>query len=823
MIEVKDLKKTYDRRTRAANTVLHGVSLSLPDRGFVCILGPSGCGKTSFLNAVGGLDSFDGGSLTVDGLTVTKYGTRAFELVRDRSFGYIFQNYYLLPEHSVAYNVYLGLHGVDLPHAEKIKRVKLALKSVGMERYIRRRVDELSGGQQQRVAIARAIVKKPRVIFADEPTGNLDEESTRAVCTLLRRASKESLVVMVTHEEDIARFFADRIIRLSDGRVVSDSESWERADMAASSQNRVYAGELEESSVAEGSLSLRILSEKGAEPVELTVAVLRNRVLLKISDRRAVTLGKPEDAPVIVEGKRPVIDIDAIDSGAKTEGGLFGVENAPSAAPGSGLTARMMFREAWSLRNGGKMRKAGTRVFLVLLTVLVLVVVGDFLNLAKVDPEDFLTSDPHMLSVNIAQGSKPSGVGETHEADFTKALSAAAKSEGLDFDIIQPITAKCEYKVTTFFQMDAQTVRLPNAMSYAPIDRLDESALIYGTMPIEPYEIVVDRQVLEAMLEQDSLVLNSVRDLSYFIGAYAEAVRREYPLKICGISDSGARTAYLSKSAMLALCNGSAKILSLSELKRMFPGEYDGLGLKPEECLVNTATVGKIWEGRIGEYYRPGGSGGNYTVAGTVSIDDTHYSLVLSDEAIDIRAMNLAGTNYEIYCADKPAMLSFVRKFIKSYDDAAIIPSVTDRYGIQLKEYEDAAHIRMDARSIVTASVLVLCVVMLYLLCRTQARERIGLVAVYRMLGIPGRKLYAIFLIEGAVSALAAMIPAAALTWAAVAAIQRWSSVELPLLLPWYAAALSGLVIVVCYLAVTVIPLSALLRLPPAKLAARYE
>ena len=823
MIEVKNLYKTYDRRKRTSNTVLHDVTFSLPDRGFVCILGPSGCGKTSLLNAVGGLDTFDSGKLTVDGLTVSRYGTRSFELARNRNFGYIFQNYYLLPEHSAAYNVYLGLHSLGLSHKEKIKRVKLALKAVDMERYIRRNVEELSGGQQQRVAIARALARQPRVIFADEPTGNLDEENTRAVCTLLRRASKNSLVIMVTHEESIARFFADRIIRLSDGRIVSDSESWERGGLTSSSDNVIYTGELDEKTLgAEDSVTFRLLTEPNAAPAELTVAVLRDRVIIKMSDTRTVTLGKPDDAPVIVDGDRPTLAIDEIDkSEDDASAELLRGESAPPAHPGKGLTLPMMANEAMHLRHGGKMRRAGTWIFLALLTALVLVVVGDLINLSFIDPNDFLTSDPHMLTVNTAQGQEVTSDLELNRYDFASALDEKLRGEGLVYDLIPPITARSVYKVTTFYQIGELSVEFPTAMAYAPIDRLDESTLIFGRMPEKNYEIVVDRLVLEAMMEGDSLVLNSISDISFFVDTKLEVTKRGYSLTICGICDGGSRTAYISKSAMLAMTNMSADVISLDELKALFPGKYDDVTLGVDECILNTAAVGSIWSERTGEIYRPGGMG-NYTVKGTVELDE-RYAVVLSDEAINERILSLLSSSYQIYCADKNAVLPVVEDFIKSYDDKAIIPSVSDNYEQQRLEFESAASVRLDARSIVTASVLLICVVMLYLLCRTQARERLGLVSVYRLLGIPGRKLCTIFFIEGAVSAFTAVIPTAALTWAVIAALQRWSGIAIPLVLPWYAAVLAGLGIVVCYLVVSVLPLLSILRLPPARLAARYE
>ena len=195
MIQIENLKKTYNRYSRNAQAVLNGISLTLPDTGFVCILGESGCGKTTLMNVMGGLDSFDSGNITIGNVTAKRYGTAAMEAERNRRFGYIFQNYYMLTERSVTYNVYLGLHSLKLSRKEKLKRVKAALEAVGMLAYARKKTSDLSGGQQQRVSIARALARQPEIIFADEPTGNLDEANTNQVCDLRYTASSLRLFI----------------------------------------------------------------------------------------------------------------------------------------------------------------------------------------------------------------------------------------------------------------------------------------------------------------------------------------------------------------------------------------------------------------------------------------------------------------------------------------------------------------------------------------------------------------------------------------------------------------------------------------------------
>ena len=264
MIRVNSLNKSYG----AKNKVLRDVSFELPDTGFVCIVGPSGCGKTTLLNAIGGLDTFDKGTISTDKVKRFHCGTARSENYRNKNYGYIFQNYYLLPDHSVAYNVYLGLHAMNLSHREKLRRVREALTEVDMIRYARRLAGELSGGQQQRVAIARALARRPRVIFADEPTGNLDQANTVNICTLLRKISSHSLVIMVTHEDNIARFFADRILTIEEGRVTGDMTEWTRDGLSVDG-NTFYAGDYEETKVEEEGVSLRLLRQEGAPKLKL--------------------------------------------------------------------------------------------------------------------------------------------------------------------------------------------------------------------------------------------------------------------------------------------------------------------------------------------------------------------------------------------------------------------------------------------------------------------------------------------------------------------------------------------------------------------------
>ena len=217
MIKVNQLEKYFNKGKKNELHALKGVSVTFEDKGLVCILGESGSGKTTLLNAIGGLDTFQGGSMEIEGITLNKYDSKAVEKIRNDKYGYIFQNYYLLQDYTVAYNVKLALNTFDISEEEKDQRVEYVLQKLDIAKYKKKLVSQLSGGQQQRVSIARALVKSSKIILADEPTGNLDEENTLHTMSILRSIAKECLVILVSHEKRIARFFADRIIEIADG------------------------------------------------------------------------------------------------------------------------------------------------------------------------------------------------------------------------------------------------------------------------------------------------------------------------------------------------------------------------------------------------------------------------------------------------------------------------------------------------------------------------------------------------------------------------------------------------------------------------------
>ena len=222
MLELKNITKEYpagDGKVEA----LKGIDLEFRSSEFVSILGPSGCGKTTLLNIIGGLDQYTSGDLLINGRSTKNYKDRDWDSYRNHSVGFVFQSYNLIPHQTVLQNVELALTLSGVSKTERRKRAKEALEKVGLSDQLRKKPNQMSGGQMQRVAIARAIVNNPDIILADEPTGALDTETSKQVMDILREIAKDRLVIMVTHNPEIAEEYSTRIVRVVDGLVISDT------------------------------------------------------------------------------------------------------------------------------------------------------------------------------------------------------------------------------------------------------------------------------------------------------------------------------------------------------------------------------------------------------------------------------------------------------------------------------------------------------------------------------------------------------------------------------------------------------------------------
>lgn len=309
MIKVNQVNKYFNEKKSNEIHVLNDVTLTFPKKGLVVILGASGSGKTTLLNVIGGLDSVKNGEIDFLDNDVSKYNSKVWDPIRNEHIGYVFQNYLLQAHLSVFDNVAFVLNMLGITDKEEVeKRVNYILRAVGMYPFRRKKALQLSGGQQQRVAIARALVKNPSLVIADEPTGNLDSKNTTDIMNIISKIAQEKLVVMVTHEKEIANFYANRIIIVVDGQIVNDYENIQTLDHGLEVDDAIYLKDLnKESDLNQNNLNVNLYKDNHDEqPIKVNLIVKNNTLYLDVdSNYQNVKLAK--DHNVVIKDEHFVV------------------------------------------------------------------------------------------------------------------------------------------------------------------------------------------------------------------------------------------------------------------------------------------------------------------------------------------------------------------------------------------------------------------------------------------------------------------------------------------------------------------------------------
>ena len=292
MISLKNINKYYFKGENREIHVVNNVTLEFPDAGFVTILGASGSGKTTLLNIIGGLDKYDSGSIRYNDKEFSSYNMDEVDRYRSEKMGYIFQNYLLINNISVYNNLKVALDAIGVVHPlEQKKRIEYALRCVGLFKYRKKKVKNLSGGQMQRVSIARCLVKDADIIIADEPTGNIDSENTIQIMNILKHISKTKLVILVTHEIPMARYYSDRIIQVKDGMIISDGIVTNNGTLNTQTDRKIYLGDLDKKETSSKKLNFELFVDDESTTSDVVIVVRNDTIYVK-SDKKVVNLNE---------------------------------------------------------------------------------------------------------------------------------------------------------------------------------------------------------------------------------------------------------------------------------------------------------------------------------------------------------------------------------------------------------------------------------------------------------------------------------------------------------------------------------------------------
>ncbi len=817
MIKVEHLYKTYNEGKKNEEKVLKDVSLEFGCTGLVCLLGESGSGKTTLLNTIGGLDTFSGGTITIEDTTLKGYNPKVMEPIRNDRFDYIFQNYYLLGDHTVAYNVKLALNRFELTEEEKDERVEYVLNMLGMGKYKKKQVSKLSGGQQQRVSIARALVKSPDIILADEPTGNLDEENTLRTMSILKSISKECLVLLVTHERRIADFFADRIIEIRDGEVIRDVEnvsadSYERGDDA-----NIYLKEMECETLANDFANFRIYVE-GSEKADLaernvglSLAFRDGKLYIKNHMNCDVILEGDESGIHMVDEYRPKFDAKEMEKVAY---------NLPKLK--SKGSANLAFKEIlrMALENIRLMGKKQAFVIGILIAtgILLSVVVADFINTVSVDEEAIVTTDSHYLYLDFAKVSSLRDE-ESHMKIMEFAWEHFANNP--HGTVFATPTTNIYLRGEGYEQMENRVERLTN-FCYVSKEYLDESTLIYGKAPTKRDEMVLDIRIVNQLLKSEGVISSMLGKPENFVGKKLYVATTNVEAEIVGICDSGESNIYCGQNILLSFPTGGVSVASIEELKAQCPGEFDNLKLADNEVLMRESMYNSS-VAISGDHTMTLGDDDTheYTIVGTFP-DSLNVNYVMSDQgcvnARDVMIYEMKTCMF--YTFEQEAALEYFESIKNDYRKDFVL-QVSVPHITQVEAYKEANQVDLDAKYLIALICTAVSLVMVYFTVKSNAVSRSEELTVYRLIGISKKSILQAYILEMFFMTCYTSLPAVLLTSVAIKVISSIPSLQIELTFPGWAVA--GLLVAI-YLAhslISILPVYGILSQPPAKLAVK--
>lgn len=483
MIKLEKVNKYFNYRKKNEIHVINDTSLELPDTGLVALLGPSGCGKTTLLNTIGGLDKVKSGNIYINNQKITQQSIYQKDKIRNENIGYIFQNFYLIDDKTVFENVALSLTLIGIKDKKEIKtRVNYILEALNIYRYRNRQASMLSGGERQRVAIARALVKDPNIIIADEPTGNLDSANTIAIMNIIKTISKTRLVLLVTHETDLAKFYADRIIEIEDGMVKNDYANIHDNNLDYRIDNKIYLKDFKyQTNLKDGNNSINIYNEQKSG-LKLSIIVKDNNIYIKsLTDNTKIEIIDDNSNVELVNEHYHQIDKSIYEQ----------VDFNLNYHDHSKYKYSSIFNLLTLITNGFKKIFSSSKIQKILLLgflgsgAFITYAVSNIMGLNNIKDEYFIEKNRHYydLKRNINFNS------------YEQIQNLAS------VDYLLPGNADINFQINynDFWQTQDFTSEIKGSV----VDKayLQEQDLLYGRMPINDNDIVVDKMVFDNLFE----------------------------------------------------------------------------------------------------------------------------------------------------------------------------------------------------------------------------------------------------------------------------------------------------------------------------------
>ena len=807
MLKVKNLHKYYHNFGQKRLHVINDTTLEIPETGIIAVVGASGAGKTTLVNAISGLDSFKSGTIQFDDVEVNRYHTSIADKLRLKNYGFIFQNYYLLEKETVYENVKVSLDAFDISESEKKKRVNYVLNQLGIAKYINKVVTSLSGGERQRVAIARALVKSPRIIFADEPTGALDEVTTFNVLNIFKQISKQCAVFIVTHERDIISYYADYIIEIDKGVVVKEFSPIQEEHKHLSIDQNIYLDELKhKESFKSENISIDLYSDGTSNNgSDIKIAIKDGRIYLESSKSISFLTDKSENH--ILEGKRK-----SIADYVKED---FDYNLSPLTYNSNKLGFTHVVKKGFANFKTKRKTKTVLKFLCVILSVLTVGLLEGFATINSIDLSQDLTASEGNLYLNITPGDLNTRSWHIDTATQFVATALNGSQSQITDDTYLTRYDHLFYNYEGFSQIKDKQFVIPSH-DFKNINSLDSSDLSYGKMPQNGYEVVVDEYVLSNLVS-NTILKNIVTNPQYFVGKTFKSSLYDYSLTISGISRKKSPTIYGYEGLMFAWLSREyqARIIDIDYAKTLYP-QFEGISLAPNHYLKNDSPVTSY----IDEYLVKDGD-----------FKDIPYDYIVNKEVFREMKIYASSSKTTLYIQTdgKSETIQFYKDFmdeqvnlLKDYKINVNI-EVEHRYENEKNDVVSGFNNILSSVTIVAFVILGIALLLVILSTYLSMLNQISDIAVYRSLGYSRSFLGMIYLFELASLAFLFTFLGGLFTYFGMFIVDIVPLINYSISIPFGYVVLALLAISLSIILIGLIPIMLVFRLTPASIYSRYN
>lgn len=798
MLQIKKVNKYYNRHRKNQIHVINNTTLTMDKTGLVALLGPSGCGKTTILNTIGGLDKINKGQIYINGQKISSRCPHKVDKIRNLNIGYIFQDYKLIDNMSVYDNIKLVLKLIGLKDKTEIdKRITYVLDKVGMLRYKNRPASMLSGGERQRVGIARAIAKDPDIILADEPTGNLDSKNSLEIMKIIRAISKEKLVILVTHEQNLAKFYASRIIKLEDGKVIEDYPNDNDDILDYEIENTFYLKDMHKETPTD-EVTIYKKSDEATKKINIDIVVRGANIYIRSNTPQKPVIVDQDSTIELIDDHYKAQSKKDIDKYTFDFSNI--VNNNYKKKYSSILNPITLIIEGFKKVINYSFLKKILLAGFFLSGIFIMYASSSIAKVLTINDEDFITINKNYLIVE----SKKNDLNTYLENEQTPEVNYIIPSNSI-------VKFTVDYK--EYYQTSTTNDTL--SASISDTSMITKDNLIYGRLPENSNEVVVDIMSINKMFKEQSYAkMAGITTVQSMIG-------REIKLQglltytIVGLTDLKSPSIYMSKdnfTNVLSLSDYDTdlKLLSYDIISPKVTLKEGRIPTNDYEAIIN---INQKEDYKIGKKLDTKVAGTPLTVVGYYDSPD-NYDYILTNENT-IKYNNITTiSNYVIYTSNK-------ENTVEAFHAKNL--NIKDSYESSKEAYKK--EMSSHTKNVIIASLitLIISLIEIFLMTRASFLSRIKEIGILRAVGVKRSDIYKMFIGEIIATTTLGCLPGIALMYYILTKLQTIPYLKSMILASPLVLLIAIISIYIFNIIVGLIPVFNTVRKTPASILSRHD